>query len=78
MTRATRLDLSPDSDFQGLSKAHGDRVSLRQASHQDEQPGPHARFGWPVVCAVAFILLAYNLVLKFPAIVNAVRHYWGV
>ncbi|MDM0041839.1 hypothetical protein QTI05_22555 [Variovorax sp. J22R193] len=73
MTRATRLDLS-DSDFQGLTKEVSDRVYLRQVLHQDEQPGPHARFGWPLVLSVAFILLAYNA----PAIVNAVRHYWGV
>ncbi|MGJ7497500.1 hypothetical protein ACSFA8_20830 [Variovorax sp. RT4R15] len=72
--RATRLDLSPDSDYMGLSKSDSDRVSLRQVLHQDEQPGPHARFGWPLVLSLAFILLAYNA----PAIVTAVRHYFGV
>ena len=65
-----RADLT-DSDFQGLSHAHSERVSQRLALMQDYQPAPRARWGWagPVLAVIA-ILAGYNA----PVIFNAIRH----
>lgn len=66
-----RNDLS-ESDFQGLSHAHSERVSQRLALMQDYQPSPRTRWGWvgPVLALIA-ILAGYNA----PAIFNAIRDW---
>lgn len=73
MVAAVKPDLT-DSDFQGLSKTHSDRLQERLMNRQDEQPTARDRWGvLSIVAAITAILVGINA----PAIVPAIRQLFN-